>query len=87
MNSLYCSLCGNNNHPTSEGHYAMKNDAGRVVPVTPAKILCSICEKKINKKLYHPIKFCFNRNKPQEFQKEQTLYLTITVEENSWGHH
>ena len=71
MNSLYCSLCGNNNHRASEGCYAMKNDAGRVVPVTPAQIPCSICEKKINKKLYHPIKFCFNRNKPQGFQNNK----------------
>jgi len=61
MNSLYCSLCGQNNHRASEGCYKMRDERGRTVPVVPAQVPCTVCEKKINKKLYHPLKYCFNK--------------------------
>lgn len=63
MNSLYCSLCGQSNHTAAQGCYKMKDEKGRAVPVTPGQIACSICEKKINKKLYHPIRYCFNKER------------------------
>lgn len=65
MNTLYCSLCSKRTHRAADGCYSMKDDNGRVVAVTPTQIPCKICEQKINKKLYHPIRFCFNRNMQQ----------------------
>ena len=61
MNSLYCSLCGQNIHRASEGCYKMRDERGLTVPVVPAQVPCTICEKKINKKLYHPFKYFFNK--------------------------
>ena len=63
MNTMYCSLCGQSNHTAAQGCYRMKDEKGRAVPVTPGQIPCSICEKKINKKLYHPIRYCFNKER------------------------
>ena len=61
LNTLYCSLCGKKTHRASDSCYAMRDDSGRVVNVTPSQVPCTICEKKINKKPYHPLKHCFNR--------------------------
>lgn len=62
MNTLYCSLCSQTNHTASQGCYKMRDENGRTVPITPSQIPCHICEKKINKKLYHPVRYCFNKD-------------------------
>jgi len=76
LNTLYCSLCGKNTHRASDSCYAMRDDSGRVVNVTPSQVPCTICEKKMNKKLYHPLKFCFNRLKAQATSNIATKNLT-----------
>lgn len=63
MNSLYCSLCGQSSHTAAQGCYRMKDEKGRAVMITPGQIPCNICEKKINKKLYHPLRYCFNKER------------------------
>ncbi len=63
MNTLYCSLCSQTNHTASQGCYKMRDENGRTVPITPSQIPCHICEKKLNKKLYHPVRYCFNKDK------------------------
>ena len=57
----YCTLCGGNNHFSYELCYAMKQN-GRPVLVQPTQAPCGVCLKKTGKKLYHPLRFCFNNN-------------------------
>ncbi len=59
----YCSLCGQSSHTAAQGCYRMKDEKGRAVMITPGQIPCNICEKKINKKLYHPLRYCFNKER------------------------
>ena len=73
LNKMFCSLCGKDNHLSSMGCYSIKKN-GVVVPCSPTQIPCYICEKKVNKKLYHPPTLCFNKDdKPRYEEKRMNL--------------
>ena len=57
----YCSLCGGSSHNASETCYKMKTDSNKIVEVIPTFDPCKTCLSRLDKKLYHPDKFCFLR--------------------------
>jgi len=63
LNRKFCNLCGLKNHSAVDGCYRMKNASGKTVSVSPVQQACRICEKHHNIRLFHPEKFCFNKQK------------------------
>ena len=66
-NFRFCSLCGQNNHTSSQGCPNMVTDAGKVLQVMPTMGTCSLCPAKIKTRLNHPTTLCpFRRGAPLE---------------------
>lgn len=62
-NKMHCLLCGKNTHTSTMGCYSMRDSSGRVVEnVNPSQDPCAICQTTVGKRLFHPQKYCFNRN-------------------------
>ena len=59
----YCSLCGTTgSHTAADSCFKMRDKSGRVRLVSPVQEPCPICLKKTNKRLYHPVTFCFQKD-------------------------
>ena len=62
----YCSLCGSKSHFAKDGCLKMRDENNRLIEVIPTFYHCEICYEKLGKKLYHPVKNCFNKNTQKE---------------------
>ena len=67
---LYCSLCGSKSHSADQICFKMRDSQNRIVETVPSFYPCTICEKKINRKLYHPESMCFNKDKNDKDNQE-----------------
>ena len=72
LNTMYCSLCSGTSHTAAMGCYKIKDDSGKSILISPTQIPCNICEKVLQKKLFHPVKFCFNRKATATGSYEKT---------------
>ena len=72
INTMYCSLCSGTSHTAAMGCYKIKDDSGKSILISPTQIPCNICEKVLQKKLFHPVKFCFNRKATATGSYEKT---------------
>ena len=61
--NLSCILCGRAGHTAVQQCYQLRDYLGRNVPnVSPSQDPCPTCLKISNKRLFHPEKYCFNKN-------------------------
>ena len=62
LNTKHCLLCGANNHTAADTCYRMKLNGKTVANITPTQSPCPVC-KKLNKTLFHPETYCFNKHR------------------------
>lgn len=60
--TIGCILCGMENHKASDGCRRMRDDNGKIVPISPVQRYCSTCFQEKNVKLFHPQYLCFRRD-------------------------
>ena len=65
----YCALCAGRNHTAADICLKIRDSNGRCVRCVPTLDPCSICIKKIDKKLYHPPELCMNRDNHPGFPR------------------
>ena len=58
----YCTLCGRNGHTAKDLCYKMRLDNNKIISVVPSYTPCPTCLEKNNVRLFHPVKYCFNRD-------------------------
>ncbi len=73
--NLSCLLCGRQGHTAAMQCYQLRDAQGKNVSnVSPSQDPCPTCLKQSGKRLFHPEKYCFIKNKPNmkrsNFQKQ-----------------
>ena len=62
--NLSCLLCGRQGHTAAMQCYQLRDSQGKNVSnVTPSQEPCQTCLKQNGKRLFHPEKYCFIKNK------------------------
>ena len=67
--SRVCLLCGKNGH-SSPYCWAMKDERGNKITVSPSQKPCEYCKTKKKVDLYHPIRVCFNKKRDTRSNKD-----------------
>lgn len=63
--NLSCLLCGKVGHTAAMQCYQLRDAQGKnVANVTPSQEPCPTCLRQTGKRLFHPEKYCFIKNKP-----------------------
>ena len=63
--NLSCLLCGRTGHTAAMQCYQLRDSQGKNVSnVSPSQDPCPTCLKQNGKRLFHPEKYCFIKNKP-----------------------
>lgn len=68
--NLSCLLCGKTGHTAAMQCYQLRDAQGKnVANVTPSQEPCPTCLTQNGKRLFHPEKYCFIKNKPAMTRK------------------